>query len=261
MNPPGLGGAELAEFTRNSVFGAFILFCRIGGCLMIAPGVSNVQIPVQVRILVAISVTLALAPFLLKGVHIDLEGLDPPGVAKLIVTEALIGTMIGLLGRLFFSALDTLATASAQFIGLSNPFGVALDHDQSTPPVSSIVSIGAVAILFASDFHWEILRGLVGSYRAIPLAADFDTAVGIRWLAETLSQSFVVAARVASPFFIYSLLANFTLALVSRVTPQISIFFVAPPFIAGGGLFLLYLVGRGELAGFMEAFSAWLARN
>lgn len=255
------GAADMTMLARSSVFGCFLLFCRIGGCLMIAPGVSNTQIPTQVRLMVAIAVTLALAPVLLGTFKVDFDALDPPAIARLIVMEALIGVMIGLLGRVFFSALETLAVATAQFLGLANPFGVALDHEQPTPPVASIVTIAAVALLFAGDFHWEILRGLVGSYQTIPLMTDFDSGFTIRRLVEALGEGFVVAARVASPFFIYSLLANFTLALVNRVTPQISVFFVAPPFIAGGGILLFYFVGRSELSEFMSAFSVWLIRS
>jgi flagellar biosynthesis protein FliR len=254
-------GGDITLVARQSVFGAFVLFCRIGGCLMVAPGVSNTQIPAQVRLLVAVAVTLALAPFLLAAFTLDFETLDPPAIAKLIMGEALIGVSIGLMGRLFFSALETVATASAQFLGLANPFGVQLDHDESTAPVASVVTIAAVAILFASDFHWEILRGLVGSYRAIPLASGFEAGFTTRQLVDTLGQSFFVATRVASPFFIYSLLVNFTFALVNRVTPQISIFFVAPPFVAAGGVLLFYLVGRNEIGQFMAAFSDWLSRS
>jgi flagellar biosynthesis protein FliR len=261
LGASGVGAGDIGALTRAAVFGSFLLFCRIGGCLMVAPGVSNTQIPVQIRLFVAIAVTLALAPALIGDLKVDFDTLAPPALARLIVMEALIGVMIGLLGRAFFSALETLATASAQFLGLANPFGVAMDHDQSTPPLSSIVTIAAMAILFAGDFHWEILRGLVASYRAIPLMTDFDTGFTVRRLAEVLGESFVVAARVASPFFIYSLLANFALALINRVTPQIAVFFVAPPFLVGGGLLLMYLVSRGEVGEFMATFSYWLSRG
>lgn len=254
-------GDDIAVITRNAVFGAFLLFCRVGGCLMVAPGVSNAQIPTQIRLLVAIAATLALAPVLLSGFARHFDELDPPVLARLIVMEALIGVMIGGLGRAFFSALETVATATAQFIGLANPFGVNLDHDQMAPPLASLATIAAAAVLFAGDFHWEILRGLVGSYETIPLTTDFDSGFTIRRLVLVLGQSLVVAARVASPFFIYSLLVNFTLALVNRVTPQISIFYVAPPFIAGGGMLVLYLVIRGEIGEFMSAFSFWLSRG
>ena len=43
------------------IFTVFLLFCRIGGAMMIAPGLGNTQIPMQVRVFVAIGVTLALS--------------------------------------------------------------------------------------------------------------------------------------------------------------------------------------------------------
>jgi flagellar biosynthetic protein FliR len=47
------------------VVSTFLLLCRIGACLMIAPGVGNTQIPAQIRLYVVVGATLALAPMLL----------------------------------------------------------------------------------------------------------------------------------------------------------------------------------------------------
>jgi flagellar biosynthetic protein FliR len=252
-------GGEFGEFGRSAVFGTFILFCRIGGCLMIAPGLSSTQIPTQIRLLVAVAVTLALAPMLLGDVKLSFVDENPLSLLKLIVMEGLIGAMIGLFGRAFFSALESMSSAAAMFLGLTNPFGVELDAGQMTAPITTAVMIAATAILFAGDFHWEILRGLVASYKAIPIRTDFDTAYGVRHLASVLGQAFLVAVRVASPFFLYSVIANFTLALVNRVTPQISVFYVAPPFVAAGGLLILFLVARSEIEQFLAAFASWLS--
>ena len=62
----------------------------------------------------------------------------------------------------------------------------------------------------------------------------------------------------SAPFFLYSVVVNFAMALVNRVTPQIAVFFIAPPFIAGGGLALLYFTIRGQVSEFVAAFSSWL---
>jgi flagellar biosynthetic protein FliR len=255
----GFPGGEIGEFEKSAVLGTFILFCRIGGCLMIAPGLSGAQIPTQIRLLVAVAVTLALAPLLLGNVKIKYSDEDPLSLTRLIVMESLIGLMIGLLGRAFFSALESMSSAAAMFLGLTNPFGVELEAGQMTAPITTTVMFAATAILFAGDFHWEILRGLVASYKAIPMRTDFDAAYGVRQLADVLGQAFLVAVRVASPFFLYSVIANFTLALVNRVTPQISVFFVAPPFVAAGGLLVLYLVAKSEIEQFLAAFATWLS--
>jgi flagellar biosynthetic protein FliR len=177
---------------------------------------------------------------------------------KLIVMEGLTGAMIGGLGRAFFSALESLATVSGHLLGFAAPFGVELDAGQATSPISTMVMFAATAVLFAGDFHWEIIRGLVASYDAIPIRVDFDAAYTVRHLGAVLGQSFLVAVRVASPFFLYSVIANFALSLINRVTPQIQVFFVGPPFIVGGGLMLLYFVVKGEIGQFMDAFGGWL---
>jgi len=81
----GFPGGEIGEFERSAVFGTLVLFCRIGGCLMIAPGLSSSQIPAQIRLLVAVAVTLALAPLLLGDVRLRFGDEDPLSLLKLIV--------------------------------------------------------------------------------------------------------------------------------------------------------------------------------
>lgn len=238
------------------IFSTFLLFCRIGGALMIAPGVGATQIPMQVRVFVAIGVTLSLAPMLLE--HVVTGDADPIVMAKLIVGEIVTGGLIGVLARLFFSGLETLAYAAATFLGLANPFGVEMEQANALPPLATYLTLGATAMIFVSDLHWQIVIGLVDSYRVAPLGSAFDARRSLSEIGQTLGQAFVVSARVASPFFLYSVIVNFAIALINRVTPQIAIFFIAPPFIISGGLALLYFAVRAQVAEFTAAFSAWL---
>lgn len=238
------------------VFSTLLLFCRIGVCLMIAPGVGNTQIPSQIRLYGAIGVTLALTPLLIGQTHVD--DLDPIGMTRDIVGELLVGGVIGILARLFFSALETLAFAASTMLSLANPFGVEVDRDQPLPPLAALVTLAAVTMMFVADFHWQIVIALVDSYRAVPFGSAFDARRSLTEIGDVLGQSFTVAIRIASPFFLYSVIMNFALALINRVTPQIAIFFIAPPFVVAGGLVLLYFTIRGQISEFMAAFSNWL---
>jgi flagellar biosynthetic protein FliR len=247
-----------AMSVSNVIFATLVLFCRIGGCLLVAPGVSSTQISVQIRLWVAVAITLALAPILIDQPGLRDLGSDPLFMLRLIAMESLIGATIGLLGRLFFSALETLAVATANFLALVSPFGVEAEINQLMPPLATLVVMTSTALIFAGDFHWEILKGLLASYRTIPIRVDFDPQYSLRQIGLVLGQSFVIAVRVTSPFFLFSVVANFALALVNRVTPQIAIFFVGPPFIIAGGLTLLYFAIRAELGEFMSSFASWL---
>ena len=247
-----------AILNPNVTLATFILFCRIGGCLMLMPGISSAQIPVQVRLFIAVAVTLSLAPLLLDAAPLRSLSADPIPALRLIVVESLVGALIGLLGRLFFLALETLATGAATMLGIANPFGVEVEPNQLLPPLATLITLSATALIFITDAHWEVLRGLAASYRAIPIGAAFDAGFSLRQVVGTLGETFRIALRVCSPFFIYAIIVNLAMSLVNRLTPQIAIFFTMTPFIIGGGLLLLYFAVRSMLGEFMDAFQSWL---
>jgi flagellar biosynthetic protein FliR len=247
-----------AILNPNVTLATFILFCRIGACLMLMPGISSAQIPVQIRLFVAVATTLSLAPLLLEQAPLRSLSADPIPALRLIAVETAIGGLIGLLGRLFFLALETMAVGASTMLGMANPFGIELEPNQALPPLASLVTLSATALIFVTDAHWEVLRGLAASYHAIPLGADFNPGYSLRQVASTLGESFRVALRVCSPFFIYAIVVNLAMSLINRLTPQIAIFFVATPFIVGGGLVLLYFSIKPLLGEFMSGFAAWL---
>jgi flagellar biosynthesis protein FliR len=171
----------------------------------------------------------------------------------------LVGGMIGFLARIFYLALETLASGAAQMLGFSNPFGLQLESGESLAPLATLISLAALALLFAADLHWQLLRGLVASYDVIPVGADFNARMALRQVADALGESFRLALRLASPYVLYALIVNVALALINRLTPQIQVFFVATPFIVGGGLVLLYFTIKPALDAFLIGFGGWLS--
>jgi len=251
------GGTQ--TFTSSFALGAFLLFCRVGGCLMLAPGFSSSQIPAQIRLFVALAVTLALTPLLLERIPSAALGGDPILTLRLIAVETLVGGMIGFLARIFFFALETLASVAAQMLGFANPFGMQVEAGDTLAPLATLISLAAITLLFVTDLHWELLRGLVASYDVVPVGADFDSRLALRQVADALVESFRLTLRIASPYVIYALIVNLALALVNRLTPQVQIVFVAAPFVAAGGLALLYFTLRPAIEAFLMGFAAWLS--
>ena len=243
----------------KATIGAMLLFCRIGACLMLAPGFSSAQIPVRVRLFVALAVTLSLTPLLLGAIPPQALGDDPIVTCRAIAVELLVGGMIGLLARIFFLALETLAAGAAEMLGFSNPFGMQLEQNESLPPLATLISLAAVTLVFAADLHWELIRGLVASYDVIPVGVDFNARLALREVADALGASFELCLRIASPYVIYALIVNVAMALANRLTPQIQIFFIATPFIIAGGLALLYFTIKPAIEAFLIGFSAWLS--
>jgi flagellar biosynthesis protein FliR len=254
-----VGGDISKLFDPNLSLAVFVLFCRIGGCLMLMPGVASAQIPMQIRALVAVAVTLSLTPLLLDQAPLRALSSDPLPALRLIGLETAIGVTIGLLGRMLFLALETMAVGAATMLGLANPFGIEVEANQVMPPLANLIVLSATALIFITDADWEVLRGIVASYHVIPMGADFDPGYSLRQVVGTLAESFRVALRICSPFFLYAVTVNLAMSLINRLTPQVAIFYVATPFIVAGGLLLLYFTARPMLTEFIAAFASWLS--
>lgn len=150
------------------VYTTFLIFCRIGGCIMIAPGFSSDRVPMQSRLYLAAAIAFALTPPLMEQFHQALAGGGYIRPLLGVITEVAIGVVLGLLARLYFLALETLATSVSMTFGLGNIFSAAVVEAEPTPAFSSFILIAAVTLLFCADLHLEIIRGLYQSYEIAP---------------------------------------------------------------------------------------------
>ncbi|MGX1101325.1 flagellar biosynthesis protein FliR [Amorphus sp. MBR-141] len=248
----------MSGIASETVLAAFLVFCRIGSCLLMAPGLSSTRIPSQVRLFLAVGISLALTPVLLPEVMPAVGNGNPATLFAAIVVEAATGLMIGFLARIFFMALQTMAVAIAQSIGLGGMFGGIPDDTDQLPGAAVLFTMTATAMIFASDQHWELLRGLVDSYQVLPPGADFSPRLSLVSIADQLSGTFILALRIASPFLIYSVIVNLAVGITNKLTPQIPVFFIAMPFVTAGGLLLLFFTIKEVLTVFSNAFGDWL---
>lgn len=248
----------MTSIGSNTVLSAFILFCRIGACLMLMPGFSSSRVPITVRLFLAFAITLAFVPLLGPDVEKLIDKAAPFDLLRLIVSELLIGGMIGFMGRIFFAALETLGTAIAQEIGLANALGAPINETEAIPTIASLLTFLATTLLFVTDLHWEVLRGLVASYRTLPIAGGFSSQFSLVQIADGLGKSFLLALRIASPFIVFSLIVNLGIGLANRLVPQIHVYFLAAPFVVFGGLLLFYFTFRQLIELFMAGFASWL---
>ncbi len=245
----------------DTILLTFLIFCRIGGCLMLMPGFSSARIGVQARLFMAIAVSLALAPLVLPRLQSVSTDLAPARVFLLIASETATGALIGLMGRCFFVALQFMATSAAMFIGFAGMPGTPIEDAEPLPDLSSFVTLTATVLFFLADLHWEVFRALLASYSVLSVSEPFSAQSGLRDLASALSDAFLVALQITSPFLVYSLIINLTFGLANRLTPQIPVYFISLPFVLAGGLLLLYFAVGEFLRLFMAAFAGWLVHG
>lgn len=250
-----VGEGDLASY----VLGVAVLFARIGGMFLIAPGFSSLRAPVQVRLLLALGITLALAPPLVDGAAASVADRTPAAIVGVIVSETLVGLFIGLMARLLMMALQTMAVAVANMVGLGGIPGMSLDGEEAAQAAAAMFTMTALVIIFIADLHHEIIRAAVGSYEVLPAGGGFDPQAALTNVARQAGEAFMVGLRLAAPFLIYSLIVNFAVGLTNKLTPQVPVFFVALPIVTAGGLMVMAYAIREVMFAFRLAFQSLLA--
>jgi flagellar biosynthetic protein FliR len=168
--------------------------------------------------------------------------------------EVVVGAFIGVVARLLVTTLDTAGTLISFQTGLSaaTAFNPALS--QSGTIIGVFLGLAGVVALFATDMHYMVLRALVDSYSlfhpgAPPMFGDMALL-----FAQLVGRSFTMALQIAMPFIVLGLVFNTILGLISRLMPQIQIFFVGVPFQLMGGILILVLTSSAAVTFFLSNF-------
>jgi flagellar biosynthetic protein FliR len=243
------------------VFATFLIFCRIGACLMVMPGFSTQRVQPQIRLLIALAITVAVAPLLLPGMTGVVRGASNADNIQNIFTELLIGGTIGLMGRYFFLALQFAAIALATYIGLGGAPMPSIDEVDPAPALANLVTLTATVLFFLTEQHLEVIKALVSSYNIMPVSEGFDVQNSVTQLTRTLGVAFVLAVQITSPFIVFSIAVNFLFGLLNIMTPQIQVYFISIPFVAAGGLLFVYFFINEVMRIFTEGFMTWLQRG
>jgi flagellar biosynthetic protein FliR len=228
----------LITYLADDVTVFFLVFCRIGACFMVLPGLSSMRVPVQVRLYAALTISVALAGFLAPPAPDS--ALESSKLLLAIINELLIGIYFGLIVRFYLLALEFIAAGIAMTVGFGGMLGAPIEGQESQSALSSFISFSALLMLFMLDFHHMVLGALIRTYDLQPMQTLPDMRMMLVGLTDVLYESFLVALRLGSPFIGFAIIANLTVGFINKLAVQIPIYFIALPFMLFGALVILY---------------------
>ncbi|HEY7230743.1 MAG TPA: flagellar biosynthetic protein FliR [Pseudolabrys sp.] len=220
---------------------AFLLaFARVGAMVMLLPGIGEQTMPSRVRLGIALVLTAILLPAHQKAYAIDLKAIGP--VLVLLFQEIIVGAVLGLTARLAISALQVTGSVIAQQLGLG--FVTAVDPTQNEQGVlvGNFLTLLGVALVFATDMHHLVIAAMNDSYLIfqpgeLPLMGD-----AAQHITRIVATAFRIGIQLSAPFLVFGLLFNLGLGILSRLIPQMQVFFIGLPLSIILGLLLLLIV-------------------
>jgi flagellar biosynthetic protein FliR len=249
------------QWLAAEAFGAFLVFSRVGTAIALMPGFGEAYVSMRIRLLLALLITLVMAP-MLKPLLPAIPA-TPVGLVVLLGQEITIGIFIGTVTRLTLNALQTAGAV----IGMQTSLSAAYAFDPSTAQQGALLAsfLGALAmvIIFVADFHHIMLRGVADSYTLFPPGDLMPIGDFAQVLVQLVSSSFLLGIRISAPFLVFGLVFFLGLGLLARLMPQMQVFFVSQPLQILLGLLILFgtLVATATafFGGFEETMSILIA--
>jgi len=237
-----------------------LMFARIGTMVMLMPGLGELTVPARVRLMIALVLTIVMFPLHRAAFTLDLKSFGP--VMMLLGQELFIGAVLGLAARLTISALQVAGSVVAQQLGLGFVTTVDPTMGQQGVIVGNFLTILGITLVFATDLHHFTIAALHNSYTLfhpgeVPLVGDVAALI-----TRSVAAAFRVGIQIAGPFLVFGLLFNLGLGVLSRLMPQMQVYFIGIPLSILVGLIALFLVVgamMGTFLGYLEGVLRELA--
>ena len=132
-----------------------LVFARIGAMVMLLPGFGETNIPVRIKLGIALMLTLVILPAHRGAYQIDMQSMS--SLIVLAVHEIVIGIVLGATARVTLAALQTAGSVIAQQLGLG--FVTAIDPTQGQQGllIGNFLTLLGVTLLFATDSHHLVI--------------------------------------------------------------------------------------------------------
>lgn len=229
MNP-------LSDLLVSQIFAWMLVFARVGMAFSVMPTLGDAFVSMRARLLLAVIVALLVAGAL--GEQLPKMPDSPLVLFKLLLSEITIGLFIGTVARLMLTALEVAGGIIALQAGLANAqmFNPAMASQGSLP--GALLGWLGLLLIFATGMHHLLIMAVVESYQTFIPGAPLPVTDMAEHVAKVVERSFIIGFQMATPFLVSGMLFALALGLLSRLAPQIQVFFLFMSVQVALGLFL-----------------------
>jgi flagellar biosynthetic protein FliR len=216
----------LSELAGNNLAGFILVLARVTPLFVIAPLFSSQIIPPHVRGIIAVGISIGLAPIALHGQHIPT---DPLALVELVIEGMLVGLGFAFTLAVLMGAVESAGSLIDVLSGFSYGELINPMNSQQSAAVTRFYSlVGTLIFLVINGDAWT-LRGLYRTFQLVPLTSAPRLSSLVGGAEQVFSTVFAAALEVAAPVLVALLITDVAFGIVSRVVPQLNVFAVGFP--------------------------------
>lgn len=213
--------------TIEYIFQFGLIFARLGTAFSRFPGIGASYLLTRGKLMLALSISLVLMPLIQP--HLPKYTNNFSLNIGYLVLEILIGIIISLAANIYYLSLHFIGQVISMQSGLSSAaFFDPLQKSQVTL-FSNFILLLTITLIFASDTHYLYIQAVLDSYHKFPLGELVNSGDLSKFVAFVVSDSFLLAFKIVSPFLIVSLALLTGSGMLARLMPNLQVFFVITP--------------------------------
>ena len=229
-----------------------LVFARVGAMVMLLPGLGESNIPVRIKLAIALALTLIILPLHRQDYHIDMQSMVP--LVVMMIHELIVGIVLGATARVTLSALQVGGSVIAQQMGLGFVTSVDPTQGQQGVLIGNFLTMLGVTLLFATDSHYLVIAALNDSYKIFSPGESVASGDIAALATSAFNAAFRIGLQLSAPFLVFGLVFNIGLGVLARLMPQMQVYFVGVPLSILAGLLILALVLAAIMGTFLDYF-------
>ena len=253
---------DFFQFSQEEMLTFFAVLVRFSVCIAIMPVLGDRFVPVPVKILLSLAITMSLFPALVGSGLTPVSaaqvwGSQLSGLIKVVSLEALVGLVMGFVARLAFDTIQFGSNLIGNIMGLSAASHYD-PHQESNSQIVAEVQMAVAMLLFLTlDGHHLILRAVLSSYEVTGLgAASFGEHFAQGWIALS-GQVVKFGIQLAGPVAVSLFVVNVGFGLIAKSMPQMNILVLSFAVTISLGFFIIWM----NLPGFGAAAASLFERS
>jgi flagellar biosynthesis protein FliR len=207
----------LSPLLTHILMHALPIGLRAGGVMTFAPFFGSDAIPARVKA----GFTLVLTAMLYGVCPVPEVQLSMFGWARMAISEAVVGLMMGLSVQLIFEGMQLAGQLAGAQLGFSLAAIIDPVTNIDTPVLAVFHQTVAMLIFLQLNVHHWLLRGIVRSFDYLPVGSAVVTLVTVREMFRISGAMWLIGVQIAAPILVATLLLDVAIGFLSKASPQL----------------------------------------
>jgi flagellar biosynthetic protein FliR len=221
----------------EKLLGFAMVLTRISAFLLVVPVFSWESVPMMIKVSAALLLSFFFT--LVNPQAVTAEQASAVQAMLLLAGEATYGLALGAIANILFAAVKLGGRIMEDQMGLSMAEILDPMTEERGQPLASLLEMIFIIAFLAANGHHLLIKVIQRSYELFPAGKIPTVGVLAGNMLEATSVMLTAGLRIAAPLLAALLVLLVALAILSRIVPEMNIFFISFPLRILAGLVLL----------------------